>query len=1145
MSSDVLRRQRQAADPNASVWVAANAGAGKTRVLTDRVLRLMLAGTPPERILCLTFTKAAAAEMATRLFDGLADWARADEATLKGHLSHLLGAPPAFDLALARRLFARALETPGGLRVQTIHAFCESLLGRFPIEAGVAPHFQVMDERQAAEVQRAARDAALTAGADDPERNRALAAVIAHADERRLDKLIQELNAKRRALAEMFAAWHGATGVAGALRAAMDLGSEETEQTVMTAAASALTPGEEDALHQAVAALAESTAQDGARAYRIATWLAKDAAGRARDIDDYQLAFLTAKSEPRKRLATKPLLKVRPEIADVLGREQERLLAVVERRRAARVAEASTGLFRLGQDMLAAYVHEKARLGVLDYEDLILRARDLLATADMAPWVLYKLDGGLDHILIDEAQDTSPAQWQVIQALAVEFFAGLGARQTVRTVFAVGDPKQSIFSFQGADPAAFAAMRTHFAGGVAQAGAEWQNEELLRSFRSTPAILRAVDRVFADEEARQAVDGEGRLVEHQAHRDDQPGLVELWPPEKPDSDADPDPWDAPLDYLSESDPKVRLAQRIAGRIKSWINGGETVSGRDGRARPIGAGDILILVRRRDPFASVMVRELKRLNIQVSGVDRMVLTEQIAVMDLLALGRAVLLPDDDLTFATVLKSPLFGLTEDHLFELAHGRDGGLWQALRDRRGERPEFEAAAKRFEALRAAADTAPPFDFFARLLGPDGGRRQLTARLGPDANDPLDELLGLALAYERDHVPSLQGFLAWVASGQAVIKRDLEQGGGAVRVMTVHGAKGLEAPVVILPDTAKVPDGRHDSGLMAAAPEPGGGNAAPPLMLWSPRAGDDPGLAAAAREAVRRAEQAEFLRLLYVAMTRARDRLYVAAWEDKKKSVAEGSWYQRIERALHDLGAAEIVAPEACLRLGEVPPPSPSESTAETGFGAPAWLDRPAPAEPQAGRPLSPSRLGEDEPAVVRPLADDGARFRRGNWIHGLLERLPDVAPAARRQAALTWLAAPGRDVQGDGAQALADEVLAVLDEPQFAALFGPGSRAEVAIAGRVGGVEISGRIDRLVVAYAAVAIVDYKSNRPPPETPDAVAPIYLRQMAAYRALLRPIFPDRPIRACLLWTDGPRLMALPDDLLDQAVGALTAAASP
>jgi ATP-dependent helicase/nuclease subunit A len=1132
---DPPTRQREATDVGASVWVAASAGTGKTKVLTDRVLALMLAGSAPQRILCLTFTKAAAAEMANRLNERLSLWTTLADGKLTEDLLALTGAMPEDALRQrARQLFARVLDAPGGMRIETIHAFCQSLLHRFPIEAGVAPHFTVMDERSAAEALGEVRETVLAAAraGRDTALAAALAEVARHVPEQGFDELMTLLVFERarlnRALAE------GSERFTAMLARALGVARDASEADIVAAAARK-NAGDEAALQQAARAMIESTStRDRERGEQLAAWLADSERG-GNAFDRYLRIFFGRDGEQRIYVVTRGLAARAPEVERALMAEAERLVAVRRRRRAAALFAATGALIRLGDALLDAYERLKDARALLDYDDLVLKTRALLRRPGVASWVLFKLDGGLDHILIDEAQDTNPEQWEIVQALADEFFAGSGARVEQRTVFAVGDAKQSIYSFQRADPSAFLRMRDYLAGRATAAG-RWRSVDL--SYRSTPAVLNAVDAVFARAEARDGVALDRLPIRHRPFREDQAGLVELWPAVEPEEPPAMRPWEPPLAQRRRREPRARLAFAMAATVRSWLDRGERLPARDRRVEP---GDVMVLVRRRGSFVVELVRALKEVDVPVAGVDRILLTDQLAVQDMMALGHFLLLPEDDLTLATVLKGPLFGFDEERLFALAHLRVGALWHELRRRAGEHSDFGYAVRRLQELLSRADFTPPYELFAEVLGAGGGRRAALERLGPEAGDPLDEFLSMALAYEATHAPSLQGFLHWLARGEIEVKRDLDQRGrNEVRVLTVHGAKGLQAPIVFLPDTLQKPT----QPLRLLWSENG-------LPLWPAHRGCG---AAALDRALADAQQrreAEHRRLLYVAMTRAEDRLYVCGWRNKVRP-PEGCWYHLVERGLAAARGAEAVTVDLTgvaggegwsgrgwrLESWQRLVPRAAEALPvplERALPLPDWAQRPPPAEPSPPRPLAPSQPRRADPAARSPLgAEEGQGLVRGRLVHRLLQSLPELSPPERAAAARRFLALPVHGLALDAQEALLGETLAILAHPDFAPLFAPGSAAEVPVVALLGGQALAGQIDRLVVGENAVLVVDYKTLRPPPLDESAVPEAYLDQLAAYRAAIAAIYPDRAVRCALLWTEGPRLMPISDALLDR-----------
>ena len=899
-SDSTQSRQHRASDPRASAWVSANAGSGKTYVLTQRVVRLLLDGVPPSKILCLTFTKAAAANMSMRVFRLLADWTRLDDAALALALGGMgLERPDATMLTRARRLFARTVETPGGLKIQTIHAFCERLLHLFPFEANVAAGFEVIDDRRRADLLTAARDRVLSEGVRDEDGalGRALRDLAAETGASAFDDLLREAMGHRRLVLRALRDDPSGARYAADLRRAFNLGPDESEADIARAMMEdGIAPTEWIDL----ATLFETGSVNDKKA---AEKLRKAARAATADekLETYMGVFLTDKLKPRAQVVTSAISKHRPDLPARMEKEQERLAGLLDRRKAAALVTRSRALLTIAGAIFAGYEDSQRRRGLLDFDDLIERTSNLIQKADAA-WVLFKLDAGIDHILVDEAQDTSPEQWDILAKLAEDFLSGASARTLTRTFFAVGDEKQSIYSFQGAEPQKFGEMRRQFEKRHREAEKNFAPVVLNMSFRSSPGVLQAVDDVFKLAENARGLTFDNVVPPHEAFKKELPGLVEIWPLEKPQETEQPRDWRLPLDRLDVQDPPVVVAKRIAETVRGWLAPGSGECVHEGTSpRPIRPGDILILVRRRGPFFEAVIRALKEAYVPVAGADRLRLGEHIAVMDLVALGRACLLPDDDLTFACVLKSPLVGLDDEDLIALAPHRKGTLAAALEA--STEPRHATAAVRLKQWRDLARSLSPFAFYARVLGADGGRRAMVGRLGPEAGDALDEFLREALAYEKDEPPSLTGFLARFEAADVEIKRDMEAASDAVRVMTVHASKGLEAKIVFLPDTCGTPSGKHDPKLYALD---GLGNDR--LLAWSKNKDTDPTRLAAAREASRAAQEDEYRRLLYVAMTRAEERLYVAGFHGKN-APSQTCWYHMIQRALA-ASMSELPAP-------------------------------------------------------------------------------------------------------------------------------------------------------------------------------------------------------------------------------------------
>ncbi|MDI1228864.1 MAG: double-strand break repair helicase AddA [bacterium] len=1158
--------QSAAADPLKSVWVGASAGTGKTKVLIDRVLRLMLPrggatgqeATRPDKILCLTFTKTAAAEMSNRIYKKLGNWAVMPDEDLKADLKNLMGeTPPEATVHAARRLFARVLDTPGGLKFLTIHSFCQSVLKRFPVEAGLPPHFELMDEQSAIEYLTRSLHDIIAATKRDPQSALALAfnQLVLHLDPESMNDLMSKIMSKRSHLARILDAHDDQGGtadntIAGVYRH-LGLDPSDTEEKVLAGVGN-LHAEDEKNLKLVLQALLSGSDTDQKKAAFMQPWLEqKDR--RAALFDGYRRAFFTQAGEISARHATQKAEKTFPEAKAVMQREAERLLEILNKRRAVKLAALNASLLTVASEMVGRYEKYKRQTDRLDYEDLIIKTSELLAEKSMVSWVLFKLDDGIDHILVDEAQDTSPYQWRVIEALSLEFFSGMGTRGDIlRTLFVVGDEKQSIFSFQGAEPKKFFEMQNFFGERVREVQDGWE-VFLEHSFRSTRAVLDVVDGTFADETVRRGVVADiAREVRHVAFRQGQAGMVEIWPLIRPEKREEQESWQMPVAVERGDNAASQLAQKIAATIRGWIDDKETLVSKN---RALRAGDVLILVQSRGALVEMLMRALKEAQVPVAGIDRMTLTQEIAVMDLLALAGFALLPKDDLTLATLLKSPLVGLGEEDLYTLCYGRSGSLLGAVQ---AQRPDI--AAYLYKWVNKAGE-ATPYEFFAEALNTPcfadktSGRRAFYGRLGGDIHDALDEFLNAALNYEQSHTPSLQKFTDWFMRGESDVKREQEaHSANQVRIMTVHAAKGLQAPVVFLPDAAKKSHDHNKARIRLIWPPENAAADGLNVPLWSPRAEFDADIYANLRDAAREGQEEEYRRLLYVALTRAEDRLYVCGFQTRKMP-AEDCWHKLVEKGfpatatplpfrvngeavIDQDSKTELFTKRHGYAQEAAHEKSEDKKAVNDALRAPVedWAFKPPAAEPEPSLPLAPSKPGEDEPAVKGPLAEEeDYRFRRGILVHQILEILPTLPEAVWEKALTAYLARPALGLKEPERAQLVTEILTVLRHPEFAPIFGAGSRAETPVVGIAGGSRVlSGQMDRLLVTENEVLVIDYKTNRPPPSRVEDVHIAYLKQMAAYRAVMQKIYPNRPVKCALLWTDGPTLMPLPEGLLDK-----------
>ena len=1166
--------QRDAANPEHCVWVGASAGTGKTKVLTDRVLRLLLPrengreGTHPHRIVCLTFTKAAANEMAVRINQKLGQWAVMDIENVdpKKSLTHILHSllgyePQKLHVDAARRLFAEVVDCPGGLQIMTIHSFCQSILGRFPVEAGLNPNFQVIEDAHAKRLMASARAMAISKS-QKPENSgsnlhQAMQNVIVDLDEKTFDSLISQI-VKEKAQLQFFSHSNGLQKLYADICDFYSIAQDDNEEKILRKFC-ATSPAESSLLKDAAELLLQDTGKLApARAENILLWLNAAEADRFDMFNDYQTAYLTKKGDIHKKsFPPAKIANSSPWVCDVLEKEAERVQELLQKRKSIKSAQLTRDLLIIGHHIAETYENLKNAEGGLDFDDLIHRTMELLTGAthmfstlnapehsQVMPWIMYKLDQGIDHILVDEAQDTNPEQWKIIEALSSEFFSGLSARDDVlRTSFTVGDIKQSIYGFQRAAPDEFKVMQDVFHKRISEAKLINKNISLDVSFRSTESVLHAVDAVFQRPELQNAVGEQG--ISHNVFRQGQAGIVELWPLFETPKSMQRDFWDPPIDIHHQSSGSSELANYIAGNIRYRLDQKEVL---ESYGREIKPSDFMILVRSRSIFVDQLVRALKAQNVPVSGADRMLLEDQLAVQDMLSIARFCLFPENDLALAEILKSPLLGWSEEELFSIAYGRKGSLWQEICNFDPDRikniqslshPLCVTDAKREETrlyltrLLGLVSVSGAFEFFSFILNEPcpadecSGLRAICKRLGRDAFDPIEEFMNTAIEFSHSHIDHIQNFIDYLDNTATEIKREMEDQTNQVRIMTIHGSKGLQSPIVILPDTIKNSAAKKVSRLLW--PDKTGLS----FPIFSSRKDDDPEKYKDVFERCTEKDDQEYYRLLYVAMTRASDHLYIAGYIGTK-GAKENSWYYILKETFENTPRTEELE-NNILRISnpQTAKPDKRENTAEqkrANEKMPDWVMKKAQAEPVPPKPLVPSRPSEDllEESLSPLQSINENRFARGNITHKLLEFLPDFENVRRRIAAQQFVAKNAGKLSRAVQQNIVEEVMNILEHTDYAKFFQKGSMAEVPITGLMPDNRIvSGQIDRLLVEERDIWIVDYKTNRPSPQNPQDVPLLYQNQLKAYKDALVDIYPKHQIHCGLLWTDGPHFMIL------------------
>lgn len=1139
------RNQHRAATPTQSVWVSANAGTGKTRVLTNRILRLLIDGAAVTDILAVTYTRAAAAEMRNRLYQRLARWAVTDESTLARDIQAMgVDRPSRKQIDRARRLFAELLDAPLPIRIETVHAFAQSVLRRFPVEAQIQPYFELATSSQA----RAMKDEAVmdVMRSADPlvlQSLRHLAEVMAE------DQLVQ-FAAQMFAHPELLRRTAATPAVVKAeLFSALGCpdAAHDHDAAIARLITDAIQPDvDRDAWLGALLAAKISHGTDAERqkAAVLEKFLMATAEQRAVMFDEYCRFFLTLDGGIRASHATKKVREVNPEFSRLAQEEAGRLLAIEGQINSIRTAALTMAIYVVAAEMATGYGLRKTNAGLMDYDDLISKTVTLFAQDGGVSWVRYKLDKGIQHLLIDEAQDTSPSQWSILSSLAEEFFDSADdldpKDQPPRSLFSVGDYKQSIYSFQGARPELFHQQEDRFADLAARNRKPFVSVELDTSFRTTTPVLGLVDAVTRgpDHDGAEAyLPGLGVAAAHQVSRIGDAGFVEMLDLVQGD-DADPPAPFTPHRKDNSLSPDVMLARKIVATLTAWIGHKMLPS----RGRVVTAGDVLILLRRRAGFGEVLDRELRRSGLPLAGADRVKLTEDIAVMDLMALGQVTLLPEDDLTLAAVLKSPLFGVTEEALFTLAYDRgETPLFQRLAAQAAVNPIMTKVHDRLTSWLGLAETLTPYEFFRHVLDSEM-RKAFTRRLGQPVLDILAEFLEVARDFEDVHPPSMQGFLAMLTTSEIEITREGNtEDSDEIRIMTIHGAKGLEAPVVVVPDLlTQIQSG----GVEMLNLEHNGAR----YPIKPIRGGVESPVVVTAQAAARQAREDEENRLLYVGLTRAEDGVLLAGFEAPRRRKLDGSWYQLIRQRLEQMPGCRpredgdgvmISSPQQAAVA------TPEQAVhEEVSYAAPPWLDAPAPEEDTPPRPLSPSRFSGEVMGGSPTGQHRRVAMLRGSLTHRLLEVLPGLDGDARRRA-IARITAPYVPDQLD--QTIVDqavtETLRLMDAPELGPLFGPEARAEVPVSGLMGGYVVSGVIDRMQIAGDVITIVDFKTG-PSPRSADDLPPAYITQLALYARVLGEIWPQRQIRAGLIYTEDAEVHWLKDEAMAASIAHLDGTAS-
>ncbi len=1121
-----------AINPNFSVWVNASAGTGKTKILIDRVLRLLLENK--RNILCLTFTNAAANEMENRIHSILSKWAICSESELIMDLEQLdffpmssqcvtlgsqhpylssqcvtLGSRKNKDyLTRARRLFSE-LENLG-LTIQTIHAFCYKLISSFPIEAGIAPNCTLSECKELHSI-------IFNKVLHNETVQDSINFIATEIDENKLRDLLYTLCVKRSMSA------NDSKYIKDKLSAPDEIHDLQSE-TIEHVGRLAEILSEGSKRDQSYSEILYSTViPAGIQKKRTSVSYSDDTGIKWNDtkIENLAKVFLKSESHEKKSIssiATKSILEKFKDAEQTIESVQNVVFTHIRDMNSYQIFKRTSSLLGVFKVYVDLYNSEKSKNALLDYNDIINLATNLLSNPNYKDWILFNLDQKIDHILVDEAQDNSISQWKIITNLCDEFFAGNDEK---RTLFVVGDVKQSIYRFQGANPHLFNYMQQYFH--TKTGGRDWISCQLEKSFRSTPEVLMLVDRIFNN--FRAEISFNDNEIKHVPHRENDQGYIEIWPALPRRKEKEQQALQIPLTCKEGYTIADRLlAQTIANRIHNWLNEGRILVAKDRHIEP---RDIMVLVRQRNVLVDYIISELKKANVPVVGRDYFRIMDYIAVQDLIALAEFLLLQANDLALANALKSPLFNFTEDDLFNIAYDRkEHSLWERLQDYHG------VIYSELNYLINLSYAESPLTLFTHILRT--GKKKFAARLGLECFEVLDEFMNLVLQFEN---PSLQAFVQWIKENNPEIKNDMQSERNAVRIMTIHKSKGLQAPIVFLVDTNTVP--RNSESIIFDGTE---------VPFWCGKNNN------AYCDQVKREKKLEdyneYLRLLYVALTRAEDELYILS----KEPVQKGSWYDLItqygtsyekkqaylqpifkekvevlcvnanypyiykKRDYFDVPVISLPPALAHSSVSSQRPPLSSQCLTLEKEEKPASATHSSMSfqhlmlESRKKEPVSATWMTNRGTGMTESSTGMTDGYARGLIIHSILQYMPKIEKERRKNWVRKYLDNINTSEDKDE---IYSKILAFNEK--YGYLFDLEGKSEITLSGIIDGKSVLVRLDRLCITQDKAIIIDYKSHR---NVSVSSLNEIKKQMLTYKTLVQEISPNKQVEFMVIWVE-------------------------
>ncbi|HSQ98164.1 MAG TPA: double-strand break repair helicase AddA [Rickettsiales bacterium] len=1106
MIEEIKRKQSIASNPEYSIWTSASAGSGKTTVLVKRLLRMLLSGIQPSKILCITFTNTGAVEMRNRINSRLARWLSLDDKELEEEIVSLEGDYTNINekVKRARTLFAKILDYSNDFKILTIHSFCQQIIKRFPLEANIIPNFKIADEIASSELLLQAKDELLKI--NNPEVKEAVKYVFTYVNEDQFINLLQQTIGQKDNLLYLKSKFNTTEGVINEIRKSFDLKLEDNIEALENDFLSKLDLSIfNDELINDIENIGKQTDLKFIRFFK-----------KEFNLNEYILLFLTQENKMRTKVLTNDVIKNFPQLTDFSEFEALRVFDFIEKRNNLINFEFTANFLRLVYCIFDIYSALKKDAGYLDYSDLIFETDRLLNDSKYknlngenpySNWINYKLDEGIDHLLIDEAQDTSPIQWDIVRSITEEFFSGYGQKENLnRTIFVVGDEKQSIFSFQGADPSNFHLILKEYEKKINDCGKKFENIFLETSFRSLKSILSITDEIFKEPFRKNAISKLQNIIKHNIVRQDGLGKVEIWPLvendiKKPEKTEEIPNWE--INYLEEIEltNKQKLAETISKEVNTWFQKGKIIFSRKDRVfRPLKYSDIMILVKKRDKdFINYLIRQFNKYNIPTMGNDRFNLSESIISQDIISLCKFVLFNEDDLNLANIIKSPILSMTEGDLYKLCKYKNENncsLWSALCNN-----EF------LNDLIEKSQILTPYEFLFYLFETKNIRKKFKERFLYLADEVLNEILNIANDYEKNHNnATLLSFIEFLEKSDLEIKRDMDQSANEIKIITVHSSKGMESPIIILPDT------NHTLGQIQKIDSVldykiDGCDFTLPILTKEKTIFTEN----LVKERIKKDAEEEYLRLLYVAITRAENELYVC--DCKKKSINENCWYEILRQSINNTNPKTRKSEnfkEDILYIGDEDKFDNSQKTEINSIEIQDEINSIIPI-------ILQSKDSKEESKIINPSLyyaeniiskphEESINIQKGKLVHKLLEILPE----AKEKEKIADIYLKNSQYKNE----IKDTVFNILDK--FKHLFEKNSKAEVAVFGKIGNDIISGQIDRLTITEDKVFIIDYKNtNYLPKQVPEK----YKKQLELYKILLEKIYPDKIIECYILWT--------------------------